>query len=337
MKIQWQLLFFLFVFKLQAQLSDFNHINFQKADSIALSYKHESLNNLPLLSYKLTANLNTDAERFRAIYRWVCNNIANDYPLYLKNKRKREKFKNDNQELNTWNDQIKSKIFKTLLKRKKTICTGYAYLVKTLSNLANINCEIVHGYGKTSLTPSHSLNMPNHSWNAVLLNNKWYLCDPTWASGIPNPETNIFMFQYNDGYFLTSPEMFALNHFPINTKWLLTKDNTPTFNLFLETPIVYASAYNTLLSHIAPKKMYNEVSKNELIHFKYQLLNISNTKDINLVIDNGHKNYTESPKTITLKNNMLTFNYFFKKKGFYDVHFYIKNELISTYTFKVKA
>ena len=87
-------IFFLSVFVsgINAQVSDFKHLDFTKADSIALSLKKEKLTNLPELSYKLTSNLDTDAERFRAIYRWVCANIANDYGLYLKNNRKRQRF-----------------------------------------------------------------------------------------------------------------------------------------------------------------------------------------------------------------------------------------------------
>ena len=108
------------------------------ADSIALVYKSESLKNLPELAHHLTSNLNTDAERFRAIYMWVCTNVANDYRLYLKNKKKREKFEDDSLKLEAWNDNFKKKLFGKLRKRKKTICSGYAYLVSELSRLSNI-------------------------------------------------------------------------------------------------------------------------------------------------------------------------------------------------------
>ena len=63
------------------------------------------------------------------------------------------------------------------------MCTGYAYLIKELCFLANIESEIIDGYARTVRSNIDALDMANHSWNAVKLNNKWYLCDATWSSG----------------------------------------------------------------------------------------------------------------------------------------------------------
>ena len=74
--LQLILLFLFFLeIPLHAQISDFTHANFKKADSIALANSDEDLYNLPLLAHKLTSNLDTEAEQFRAIYFWVCHNI----------------------------------------------------------------------------------------------------------------------------------------------------------------------------------------------------------------------------------------------------------------------
>ena len=54
------------VWQVNAQRSDFNHIDFKKADSIALSYGNETLHNLPDLAHKLTTNLDTEVEQFEA-------------------------------------------------------------------------------------------------------------------------------------------------------------------------------------------------------------------------------------------------------------------------------
>ena len=112
MKTLQYILLFLVACQSHAQISDFNHIDFKNADSAALACKNESLTNLPELAFKLTSNLTTDVERFRAIYRWVCGNIANDYNLYLKNKRKRERFKADSTKLKDWNDDFRKHLFK---------------------------------------------------------------------------------------------------------------------------------------------------------------------------------------------------------------------------------
>ena len=320
-----------------AQRSDFSHIDFKKADSIALSYGNETLHNLPDLSHKLTSNLDTQVEQFRAIYFWVCHNISNDYGWYFKNKRKRERFKDDQEKLNSWNEASQKKLIQNMLTKKRTICTGYAYLVKKLATLAKIECEIVDGYGRTSMIDVEKLDAPNHSWNAVKINNKWYLCDPTWASGIPNPDTQKFMFFYNDGFFLANPKLFAINHFPAEEKWLLLENNAPTFNEFLDAPVVYGQAYNNLNGHEAPKKMHHDVRKYETITFKYELAKTIDEAEITFEIDDGYRNKKIHPKTTQVEDTSVTVEYQFKTTGFYDVHLFIGDDRISTYTFNVKG
>lgn len=336
MRIIIYIFLFIFVFQINAQVSDFSTINFEKADKIALEYKNENLSNLPELSYKLTSNLTTDVERFRAIFKWVCSNVANDYTLYSKNMRKRQRFKNDSLKLNNWNDKFQKIAFQKLLKDNKTICTGYAYLIKELAKLANIECEIVHGFARTSTINVEKLDVPNHSWNAVKLNGNWYLCDPTWASGIPNPTSYLFEFQFNDGFFLSDPKIFGVNHFPADEKWFLLEAEKPSFEMFLEAPIIYGKAYVHFSNHLEPKKLHNIVRKNEIIIFKLQFLKIVNKEDISFVVDTSFSNKKIQPKEISIKNKSLDIAYKFDETGYYDVHLYVKKDLISTYTFEVK-
>lgn len=337
MKLLLFIALFILAFQCHAQKSDFDHINFQKADRMALECKKDGLDNLPQLVHKLTSQLPTEAEKFRAIYRWVCGNVANDYRLYERNMRKRTRFQNDSIKLTSWNNQFRKISFKTLLKNQKTICTGYAYLVKEMSRLANINCQVVNGYAKTSTINVDKIVMPNHSWNAVELNDKWYLCDPTWASGMPNSDDYHFEFNYNDGYFLTHPELFAINHFPVDSKWLLLEADAPTYEMFLQSPIIYGKAYTNLSTYDEPKKMHNTIQKHEVVTFKCELLNSVNSKDISLVVDNGISSQKIHPEKTTIDNKSLTIEYSFESNGFYDVHLMIGLDLISTYTFRVKG
>src|SRR5690606_26345265 len=153
-----------------------------------------------------------------------------------------QRFKSDSLKLKAWNDTFRKLSLRTLMEDQRAICTGYAYLVQEMSKLAGIACEVVHGYARTSTIPLKTLDMPNHSWNAVKLDGKWYLCDPTWASGVPNASTFRFEFRYNDGFFLTDPKLFAINHHPVDAKWLLIDDGAPSFEDFLEAPIFYGKA-----------------------------------------------------------------------------------------------
>ncbi|ARV10098.1 hypothetical protein BTO05_10800 [Winogradskyella sp. PC-19] len=329
-------LFLVCVLKSQAQSWDFDHINFKKADSLAKVNKGASLDNLQELTYNLTNGLETDVERFRAIYLWVCTNVKNDYNLYAKNKRKRKRYQEDSLKLEAWNEKFKKRIFKTLLKRKRTICTGYAYMVKTLSNLANIDCNIINGFGKTSSGNPEDLRYPNHSWNAVKLNNKWYLCDPTWASGVQDLNNGRFKFEYNDGLFLATPKLFAINHFPLEQQWFLLDGPLPTFTSFFEAPIVYNEAYKILAEHKLPNKLYNEVPRNYTLNLEYTLKPNIEPKTVTLTFDDGINTKTIKADTLEFKNRKLSLSYVLKKYGFYDIHLSINEQLVASYVYKVK-
>lgn len=336
MRIIIYIFLLIFVFQSNAQITDFKDIKFEKADKIALKYKDENLSSLPQLSYKLTSELTTDVERFRAIFKWVCSNIANDYSMYTRNMRKRRRYRNDSVKLAAWNNEFKRIAFQKLLKKNRTICTGYAYLIKELANLANIECEIINGFARTSTINVETLHSPNHSWNAVKLNDKWYLCDPTWASGIPNPTSYLFQFQFNDGFFLSNPNIFSINHHPVDEKWFLLATEKPTFEMFLEAPVIYGQAYNYFSNHIEPKKLDNTIQEYESVTFKYQLEKPIDKKDIRFILEKNDSERNIQPGFITIEDQTLIIKHTFESRGYYDVHLYIKDDLISTYSFKVK-
>lgn len=330
-----RLWFFLFSVSIGfAQQSDFKHIDFSKADKIAKTVTSKRLFELNKLTFKLTNNLETDVEKVRAIYVWICTNIANDFSLYTLNERKRRNFAKDSIKLKNWNSKFKKKLFKKLLKRKRTICTGYAYLLKEMCTIAGISSKMVNGFGRTSTVDFSGPLMPNHTWNVVKLNKKWYLCDPTWATGISFPEEGKFEFIYNDGYFLTAPKLFFLNHFPLENKYTLLENKDTDFTNFTEVPLLYGDAYMLIDEHISPKKMHQEIKTNQTISFEYQLQKEIDTKKIKFVLLTGSTEKTVKPKA-NLTSNILTLNYAFKRRGFYDLHLYYDQKIIATYTFEV--
>lgn len=334
---KWIFLVITFInqFTIEAQISDFKNINFKNADKIANTYKGNDLNNLPKLAYNLTNNLPTDVEKFRAIYTWVCTNIEGDYNGFRKNLAKRTKFQKDSLEQYNWNKSFSNQVFKKLAKEKKTICTGYAYLIKSLANLANINCEIIDGFGRNESSIDSELKVPNHSWNAVQLNNKWYLCDATWSSGSYNLSKFSFEFNYNDGYFLADPELFSKDHFPTNDSWLLLNEKTPFYN-FLKAPLIYGDSYTYAIFPIEPSLMHLEVEKNKEVIFILKDLIGIDTNTLFLRLDLGNSMQFIQPKVERLKNDLLKIRYSFNSVGLYDVHLSVKNHPICTYVVKVK-
>jgi len=119
----------------------------------------------------------------------------------------------------------------------KGICEHYASLFCTLCDYAKIKSARVTGYARSGREIAGSDRKPEHAWNAVMIDNKWYLLDVTWAAGYINGN-DAFIQQYNDYYFLTDPELMKMNHLPEDNKWLLTKS---TFSLdeFYSFPLIY--------------------------------------------------------------------------------------------------
>ncbi|WP_045371258.1 transglutaminase domain-containing protein [Jejuia pallidilutea] len=329
------ILIFFFCIALSAQKSDFKHIDFGKADSIAKSCSEMTLKNMPLLVHQLTNNLNTQVEQFRAIHTWVCYNIESDHYFSEATLKKRRKLLNNKSALQKWNTKQQTKVFKRLVRNKKTICSGYAYVLKALTNLADIECEIVDGYARTVRTNVNTVDFPNHSWNVVKLNGKWYFADTTQTSGYYNLDDEAFVKNYNEGYFLATPELFVKNHYPLDENWLLL-DEKPTLKQFVEAPIIYGSTYKYDIIPIFPTTLVTTLNIGEAVMFKFKILNKTALKDVNFVFSGGLRNKVMSFKGKNYKHNILQMAYQFHKKGEFDVHAKIDEDIIASYTIIVK-
>ncbi len=207
---------------------------YAKADSIARSYPGHSLNDLGILAEKLTASLPDDASKFRALYMWVCLNIASDYEMMELNRKKLRTLKGD--KLAKWNKEFSRKAIVTLIGERKTVCTGYAWLIRELALRSRIECEMIYGYGKTSRSNINGKRFLNHTWNAVNLGGRWYLCDAAWSAGKISGETRTFQFNYTDSYFLTDPEQFIRDHYPVDPAWALM-ERIPPLDFFLRAEL----------------------------------------------------------------------------------------------------
>jgi hypothetical protein len=335
---------FCFVFAISFRVHgqyDFMHTNFKKADSIAALYARHSLSDLNDLANKLTKPLSTEEEKFRAIYRWVCNNVEYDYSLYVMNNQKRKKIKSK-EELDAWNKYFTSRVFKNLLTRQKTICTGYAYLIKELSSCAGLRCVIVDGYGRTVGSNIRGSGNVNHSWNAIQLNKKWYLCDATWSSGAYDADLLRYEKKFNDSYFLANPSLFVRNHYPLDSTWTLLIKN-PTLNEFLNRPIIYSNAFKYKLDKVFPETFDVTAIKGKPVSFQFTT---SGNDLINRV--ELYCKELNTKEIIALKSNDNAFrlsenaqkdyeiDQIFSTRGTHIVHILVNNSYAFTYTVNVK-
>jgi transglutaminase/protease-like cytokinesis protein 3 len=331
MKLLLRIIIFAFSsVRLFAQPSDFQ-TDFSKADSIAEVYSGHTLTDLKDLAKKLTTSLSKDEEKFRSIYVWVCNNIENDYNFYRENKLRREKLINNLSALKAWEKEFSVRVFKKLVSEQKTVCTGYAYLLKELAMRAGLTCVMINGYGRTAQANIGGIGIPNHSWNAVQLNNKWYLCDATWSSGAINTEMGTFIKKYNNSYFLAAPDLFIRNHYPLDSAWMLLRDK-PTLNEFLNRPLVYSSIYRNKISPVFPKTFEVSATKGETVSFRFKKNSDIDFKKVELQINGANVTTNVYQNT----NGLYCLDHTFTSRGTHLVHVLFDADYAFTYSVKVK-
>lgn len=173
---------------------------------------------VPALAAKLTANCKTDKEKVTNIFRWITDNIS--YTTFSNPKRRKEKFIEIEEDgpLKPLNERVAESV----LKRRHAFCDGYARLLAALCEYAGVRCEIICGYAGGGIgRPKFGVN---HYWNAVFLEEKWQLLDATWASGYIDLRNGEFTRDYNNRYFLASPEYFIRDHYPDDPRWTLLQD-----------------------------------------------------------------------------------------------------------------
>ena len=331
-KIYLAILLFFYSYCSFGQLSDFGEVKFKRADSIANEYSNHSIEDLSILSYKLTSPLASEVEKFRAVYKWVCENIENDYGFYIKNKKMREKLDGQTEKLEEWNNALRPKVFDKLVKSHQTICTGYAYLIKELAYYAGIESHIVNGYGQTIHANVGGKGIANHSWNSVKLNGKWYLCDATWSSGSVLAGQSNFIKNFAEGYFLASPSLFVQNHYPIDSKWLLM-ETSPSLSEFLNGPIVYKGALNHEIAAVFPQTFNQVVKKGETLKFRLESKENIDQLTLQIIYSGNTKSYF--PSIYRDDQGDYCIDHEFKSKGTYDVHVLTAGDYLFTYTVKV--
>lgn len=308
--------------------------NIHEADSVARLYAGHTLYNRLELVQRLTGPFDDEELKFRAIFTWVCTNITNDYDAYLKNKSRRKKYNDRPEKKAEWNKQFGDKIWQKLLTQKTTVCTGYAHLLVEMARMAGIECVAIDGYGRGVFANIGNHGIPNHTWNAVRLNSQWYLCDATWASGSNMPFTHEFIPQYEDAYFNTPPEIFAMNHYPLDTTWLLL-DRNYSLQEFLTRPLVYTPAVRFGVTPKSPDSFKPVFSKNQAIRFKFNSTKALDPQKISLRINRGQE-------VVALSNDFVSTNsgyymdYTFQTKGIKVIHIYVEDEALISYEIKIE-
>jgi len=311
---------------------DFAHVDFSTADRMADLYAGYPLDNMHKLAMDLTQSLPSEEEKFRALYKWVCNNIQYDYDLKLRDKQAKRKLKSD-AERKAWAKSFSACVLKELREHQKTVCTGYAYLVRELAAQVGIDCKIIDGYCRNVNVNFGGSGDPNHSWNAVRLHQKWYLCDATWSSGFVDDNFK-FVQQYDGTYFLPDPGIFIRNHYPLDTAWTLLNHNQSLIE-FLNGPLIYKSAFQFNVKPVAPATFEVKTKKGETVSFQFQKGHEFTIREASVFIKGLSTSEIIPVQIEQRRDGMCVVNYTFLKKGKFIVHILINTGYAFTYSVKV--
>jgi transglutaminase/protease-like cytokinesis protein 3 len=129
-------------------------------------------------------------------------------------------------------------------------CHGFVNLYHECCTLLNIQCLQISGYIKQN----ENFKQSSHVWNAIILDQYTYLIDPTWGTGAGD-----YTNQFQDFYFLTSPEEFIYTHYSKDYQLLQPK---LTKQEFLSLPVMKSNYYRLNLNLLTPKQGFNQTNEN---------------------------------------------------------------------------
>jgi len=210
--------------------TDLRAYDYRRADSIARHCKKQAGEKYTQLAHRLTDALPTQQEKFRAIYRWVAENLEYSEGNYTKDPGQ-------------------------LLKKGKTVCIGYATLLKDMCDEVGLECELITGYARNEASDvrKRMKKLELHAWNAIRLDGRWHLVDATWSSGDFDAKTKKYTPGFDPVWFLGPPEFFIRTHFPNEKKWQLLNKKISAWR-FLHRPVCYTGFETARITSITANR-----------------------------------------------------------------------------------
>ncbi len=304
------ILFFLFPIGVFSQsLTELKAFDYRRADSIALNFPKKKFKTVNEIAAVLTEDLTTEQEKFRAIFRWITDNI--EY----------------NKSAQNVTDATK------IVRKNKAVCQGFSNLLKEMCNTVNIPCEVIAGYTKTEVKDiNKSLKKTDHAWNSVQLYGTWYLVDVTWATSKYNVVTHKYVKEFDAHYFLTDPKKFILDHFPEDKKFQFL-DKLIKKSTFTKWPVYYTDYFHFNIENISLQKGFLKWHINDTL--KIYVTTNATLKNAAVLV-NDDKFVTPVDLKYDEKLKKYFFNYIFPQAIKSDFTIYLNDECIAEYLINVK-
>ncbi len=303
---------FLFLFPVgifSQSLAELKAFDYRKADSIALYFPKKKYKTATEIAAALTEDLKTEQEKFRAIFRWITDNI--EYNKSAQNVIETDK----------------------VVRKNKAVCQGFSNLLKEMCNAVNIPCEVITGYTKTEAKDINKpLKKTDHAWNCVQLYDAWYLVDVTWATSKYNVVTRKYMKEFDEHYYLTPSEKFILDHYPKDKKYQFL-DKPIKKKVFTHWPVYYTDYFHFNIDNISLQK--GTFKWHQADTLKLNIASGTTLKNAAVLI-NADKFVTPVNLVYDEKTKQYYFKYVFPAAVKSDFVIYLNGECIAEYLVDVK-
>ena len=144
----------------------------------------------------------TEWEKARAVYDWVCLNIAYDTDAYF-------------------SGNLEGISGESAFLTGRSVCSGYSELILELAGRLGLKAVSVDGWAKGyGFSASEKLGEMNHAWNAFMIDGAWHLMDGTWGAGAID-ENGKFRKELSHAWFAMDPRLFFYTHLPGEVAWSL--------------------------------------------------------------------------------------------------------------------
>lgn len=304
------LLFILFPLGMYSQSwAELKAFDYTHADSIALHFPKKKYKTVTEIANALTDDLKTEQEKFRAIFRWITDNIE-------------------------YNKSAQSIVEADKIVRKnKAVCQGFSNLLKEMCNTVNIPCEVIAGYTKTEVKDiNKSLKKTDHAWNCVQLHGTWYLVDVTWATSKYNIVTHKYMKEFDEHYFLTPPQRFILDHYPKDKKYQFL-EKTVRKSAFSRWPVYYTDYFHFNIENISLEKGIFKWHQRDTL--KVNVTSSTLLKNAAVLV-NADKYVSPVDLKYDEKKKQYCFSYVFPQAVKSDFTLYLNDVCIAEYLIRVK-
>jgi hypothetical protein len=217
---------------------------------------------LPDVVIKLTTGISDQFSKTKVLHDWICDNIAYDTDMAFIIMR------------------ITNQDYISVLNKKRAVCSGYANLFNQMCKIAGIEAIGINGYSKGFGYTGTLGSNTDHEWNAVKINNKWYLIDVTWDAGHVDYKT--FIKNYSTNYLFLESRPFLYSHLPAENKFqfyapIITKTQ------FVEEPYIAGTFFK-----------YSLELKTDLPHYNN---NINGAFSFDIILKNSNVNISNELRT----------------------------------------